>query len=359
MLVFIIPIKSARVSSSWELVSKLFERTIKSVCNQTIPDFRVIIVCHEKPNIKFEHSNVTYIEVDFPIPTLLINMTSTRLDFIGIGVHKSATTWIAKCLEEHPNIRFSDVLYNKELYFFNRDDRYQLGYDWYHQGFEFGSWKIGEFSPLYFPDSRVPQRIYEYNPNIKLLLSLRNPIDRAFSHHLDEIRGGNLPKNKSNFWDALEDNPNYIELGKYASQLERYLECFESEQIYINLYDDIKSHPESILKRLFQFLDVDESYKPSTIEKKVNASHSYRIPQINNLIKSTSKMIRSVTGNGVAEKIKRTGVLAPIEKFNNVFFNTSITPHLSEEDRKRLQSIFADEIERLAILIGRDLSHWN
>ncbi len=69
MLVFIIPIKSAKVSSSWELVSNLFERTIKSVCNQTVSDFRVIVVCHERPNIEFEHPNITYIEVDFPIPT--------------------------------------------------------------------------------------------------------------------------------------------------------------------------------------------------------------------------------------------------------------------------------------------------
>ena len=286
-------------------------------------------------------------------------MNSKRLDFIGIGVHKSATTWIAKCLEEHPDIRFSKVLYNKELYFFNRDDRYQLGYEWYHHGFEFGSWKTGEFSPLYFPDSRVPQRIYKYNPNIKLLLSLRNPIDRAFSHHLDEIRGGNLPKNKLNFWDAIEENPNYIELGKYASQLERYLEFFEADQIHITLYEEIKSNPESVLKRLFQFLNVDASYKPSSIEKKVNVSHSYRIPQINNFIKSTSRFIRPLVGDKVAENIKKTGILVPIEKFNNVPSNISITPSLSEDDRKRLYDILDKEIERLAILIDRDLSHWN
>lgn len=69
MLCFIIPLKSARVSNSWELVSKLFERTIRSVCNQTTPDFRVIVVCHERPNIEFDHPNITYIEVDLPIPT--------------------------------------------------------------------------------------------------------------------------------------------------------------------------------------------------------------------------------------------------------------------------------------------------
>lgn len=68
MLVFIIPLKSQQVSKSWDRVSKLFERCIKSVCNQTSPNFRVIVVCHEKPQIEFSHPHITYIEVDFPAP---------------------------------------------------------------------------------------------------------------------------------------------------------------------------------------------------------------------------------------------------------------------------------------------------
>jgi hypothetical protein len=68
MLAFIIPLKSSQVSGSWELVCKLFERTLKSVCNQTSSEFMVIVVCHEKPNIAFTHPHVTYLEVDFPLP---------------------------------------------------------------------------------------------------------------------------------------------------------------------------------------------------------------------------------------------------------------------------------------------------
>ncbi|MBD2319200.1 glycosyltransferase family A protein [Phormidium tenue] len=68
MLAFIIALKSSQVSSSWGLVCKLFERTLKSVCNQTSEDYRVIVVCHEKPEIQFESPQVTYIQVDFPIP---------------------------------------------------------------------------------------------------------------------------------------------------------------------------------------------------------------------------------------------------------------------------------------------------
>jgi hypothetical protein len=68
MLVFVIPLKSQQVSKSWERVCKLFERTLRSVCNQTSPNFRVIVVCNEKPQIEFSHPNLTYLEVDFSTP---------------------------------------------------------------------------------------------------------------------------------------------------------------------------------------------------------------------------------------------------------------------------------------------------
>lgn len=70
MLVFVIPLKSQQVAKSWERVSKLLERTLKSVCNQTSPNFRVVVVCHEKPQIEFTHPHIKYIEVDFPVPKM-------------------------------------------------------------------------------------------------------------------------------------------------------------------------------------------------------------------------------------------------------------------------------------------------
>lgn len=70
MLTFIIPVKSAQVSGSWSQFSKLFERTLKSVTNQTSQNFKVVVVCHEKPEINFEHASVEYIHVDFEVPQL-------------------------------------------------------------------------------------------------------------------------------------------------------------------------------------------------------------------------------------------------------------------------------------------------
>ncbi len=70
MLVFVIPLQSKAVSKSWEKVSQLFEKCVQSVCRQTHPDFHVVVVCHDKPDTTFKHSQLSYIEVDFPIPDI-------------------------------------------------------------------------------------------------------------------------------------------------------------------------------------------------------------------------------------------------------------------------------------------------
>ena len=68
MIVFIIPLKSKQVSTSWSELSLLFERCLRSVCNQTSSEFKVIVVCNEKPDISFAHPQVEYLQVDFPVP---------------------------------------------------------------------------------------------------------------------------------------------------------------------------------------------------------------------------------------------------------------------------------------------------
>ncbi|MGD1871899.1 MAG: glycosyltransferase family A protein [Mastigocoleus sp.] len=68
MFVFVVPVMSSKVANSWEKVSQLFERCIRSICQQTSNNFRVIVVCHDKPLIKFTHPNVVYIKVNLKIP---------------------------------------------------------------------------------------------------------------------------------------------------------------------------------------------------------------------------------------------------------------------------------------------------
>lgn len=68
MLVFVVPLRSPQTSQSWEQVSKLFERCVRSICNQTSSKFKIIVVCHEKPHIEFTHPYIKYVEVGFSLP---------------------------------------------------------------------------------------------------------------------------------------------------------------------------------------------------------------------------------------------------------------------------------------------------
>lgn len=78
-MIFIIPVKSAKISPSWPRFSRLFERCIRSVCQQTDQDFKVVIVCNEKPITDFEHENIHYVYVDFVPPTNEVSKVFTGL----------------------------------------------------------------------------------------------------------------------------------------------------------------------------------------------------------------------------------------------------------------------------------------
>ncbi len=71
MVVFIMPVKSSKVSSSWDHFSRLVERGIKSVCQQASQNFKLVVVCHEIPDISFQHPNLEFIQVDFDPPNLV------------------------------------------------------------------------------------------------------------------------------------------------------------------------------------------------------------------------------------------------------------------------------------------------
>ncbi len=68
MLLFLVPLKSSKMSNSWENTCQLLERTLKSLCAQTSPDFKVLVVCHEQPDLEFQHPAIEFLSVDFPAP---------------------------------------------------------------------------------------------------------------------------------------------------------------------------------------------------------------------------------------------------------------------------------------------------
>lgn len=281
-----------------------------------------------------------------------------RVDIIGIGVQKAATTWLFQCLTDHPRIRpaADPEFRTKEINFFNW--YYERGYKWYHGMFEFGPWKTAEFSVLYFHDRDVPGRLHRYNPDARLLLALRNPIERAFSHHKHEVRKGRLPQELYEFRKALPYNPSYIEQGLYATHLTRWLDFFEPEQIHVVEYGDVAERPGEVMCEVFRFCDVDPEHRPAHLTTTVNRTVAWRSPRLNRALGTLSAAAERLLGGRAVDLARASRVPRWLRRRNVVEMDERYVPPLTQADRGFLREIFAEENARLARLLGRNLSHW-
>lgn len=208
--------------------------------------------------------------------------------FIGIGAMRCGTTWLTEQLRDHPEIHIPPHF--KEVHFF--DHFFEKGIDWYTAHFaDREQLQItGEFTPNYIRDEHALQRIHETCPEVKLILSLRNPIDRAFSHY------NFLRIRKSidrSFLAALQD-PRFelLKAGLYGEQLQKCLSFFPAEQLHVINFDDIKNQPRQVMSGLYAYLGVDTQFVPEQLTKKANEKHGVKSVFLSRSLKSTRRMIR-------------------------------------------------------------------
>ena len=116
-------------------------------------------------------------------------MQNTKINFLVIGAQKCASTWIYDILRDHRQVLLSE---RKELDFFSY--HYERGFQWYERQFgpPNGWLAVGEISPSYFHEPAVPARLGEYLPEAKIIVSLRDPVERALSHHRHAVRVGDV-----------------------------------------------------------------------------------------------------------------------------------------------------------------------
>lgn len=197
-------------------------------------------------------------------------------DFLIIGAQKSSTTSIVKGISEHPQIFTPQILKEKslkyEFHYYSRKFK-TLPLKWYESHFYHSSKKVsGEKSPSYFSDLSCHQRIYEHNPNIKLIISLRNPVDRAWSaiNHYYQKRSKWAQDSKfkglnaSGIYDFISNDieknktESVLENGVYIHQFENLMKYFSKDQILIFIHERMHLDPQNLQDRLFEFLEVDK-----------------------------------------------------------------------------------------------------
>lgn len=269
----------------------------------------------------------------------------TKVSFLGIGAQKCATTWLHQALQAHPELNLPQ---QKEINFFSY--HYDQGSYWYHQQFEALPLIRGEISPSYLPDHRAPERAYKYNPNLKIILMLRDPIDRAFSHHLHLIRTQVLTGEQTIFEKGLAANPMYIEQSLYAKHLKNWLNYFPKEQIYWIFQEDLKTNHQDKYQALCQFLGINQHIHNSMVDQTVHSSSVSQYPTLEKNLKNAGKFARKI---GLSKLVQQTKSQAIVQQFMNEHKQhiSETIPPIQNATQKVLLESFSDDMQNLCQLL--------
>jgi hypothetical protein len=193
-----------------------------------------------------------------------------KVNFLIAGTQKSGTTALDAYLRLHPNLGMAS---EKEVHFFDNETYFTndpIDYSPYHQAFapKPEHRLFGESTPIYMYWRTASERIWRYNPDMKLILILRNPIERAFSHWNMECSRG---AEQLSFWEAITNEQqrcqaawplqhrvySYIDRGFYSKQLADIWRYFPRQNTLLLKHEELKASPQKIVNQVFDFLGVD------------------------------------------------------------------------------------------------------
>jgi hypothetical protein len=201
-------------------------------------------------------------------------------DFVVIGAMRCGTTRFYTILTKHPHVQRAA---SKELHYFDRLERFEQGIEWYRRCFPPPEQKdgqrtiTGEATPMYLFDPLVPERMAQTVPQTRLIVLLRNPVDRAYSQYHKWVRdsGRETPSFKESVVEELAwlnegknglsaqercseirrgSRWNQLARGIYVDQLVRWRQFFDEEQMLVLKSEDFFKHTADILKQVQMFL---------------------------------------------------------------------------------------------------------
>lgn len=264
-------------------------------------------------------------------------------EFIVIGAGRSGTTWIHDCLREHPTIFVPE---SKRLYFFNENYDRGLGhYETFFAEAAQGRYEaVGECCTAYLSEPVCAERIARDLPGVKLVAILRDPVERAFSQYV-MFKGPDSPQS---FEQAIEERPQLLTIGHYAEHLERFYRLFDRDRVLVLLFDDLRNDPGDLIRRVYRFVGADESFLPGRLNKPSNLI----------IFPALQRTLRSLRMKWVIELVKKTPLDGYLRRLAQSKKGKSY-PKMDPATREKLSAYYRERNERLAELIGRDLSTWS
>ncbi|MFK7769252.1 MAG: sulfotransferase domain-containing protein [Mariniblastus sp.] len=303
--------------------------------------------------------------------------------FINIGPGRCATSWLFQLLQSHPEIALSKV---KETEYFNTN--LANGQDWYESQFEQPSDEsaakaIGEFSANYYLSPEIASAIKAYDPNLKLIINVRDPFDLLKSFHsfgirrgleigeignclnepIGPIMGSGYSHRKKRGELTTCDDATLLESVCLEDRLKPFFELFPSDQIYLFVVERLSNEHSQVLEEVFEFLGVDATYQPEGAEEVINSAITPKSKLLARAATSTSFLLRRMGANGLLTRLHQSKLIKRLlysennaggEKSETA---TSAKPgirHLLDSDSR---SIIENQIELLKTRIP-DLREW-
>jgi Sulfotransferase domain len=266
--------------------------------------------------------------------------------FVGIGALKAGTTTLDALLRAHPALCLPVSV--KEVDFFGT--HYERGASWYARQFDGCSERLhGEVSPRYLVDPSAPQRICAANPNARLLLVVREPVDRLWSQFRYRRQTTGY---RGDFEAYLADNPGAVERGRYHHHLTRFLDWFPLAQVHVTVFDDLVQSPSRAAADVFAFLGLPALARGSVVGVPGNASFNPRMPRAYACAKSVSRALYSRGHGRLATRLASTGFAA---RLRTSAPSDRLTPP-SDRRVRSLRDAYADDVAALSELLGVDLA---
>lgn len=294
-------------------------------------------------------------------------MVDRKPNFFVVGPPKAGTTSLYNYLIQHPDI-FMPA--RKEPYFFGGWQKTSAeDLQWYLHLFSGIQEEkaAGEASTTYLYTRGAAEEIKEFKPDAKIIIILRNPVDRAYSQYWHNVRVGcvdvsfeeeleeekrRLREGWRGFRPGLVPPAYYVKSGRYSEHVEHFIKTLGREQVRVYLFEDLVGDPEGVCRNIFEFLDVDPNCRIST-GKVYNPGGSLRSPMLYKLL--CLLLVKDKVKQAIPWiLLKRLRMAKEWVMQKNVKTVSDMKP----KTRNYLRQVFRDDILYAELLTGRDLSHW-
>lgn len=275
--------------------------------------------------------------------------TRRRPDFVLPGFPRCGTTWLYEVLRHHPEIYLP---VRKEVDFFRHN--FDRGYDWYAAYFQAcGAGQLaGDISPLYVEDPATAERIHATLPEARIILSIREHVERVRSTYWHIRRDGKTNDDLIDFLEARRGSSPYLDRHRYAPVIETYTRLYPQDRVMVLLYDEIRATPRAVIERVLGFLGVADEPLPTAMEQTlVQAINPTFIPAKPSLYRAAQKVNHALRGTHL-RLLDR-----PLDVGKRVFFQAvgqrrrqELGPAPGED---RVRDFYAADRDRLERLLNR------